>query len=134
MRWILWILGKKVRSQTEWWVSLGSHGPVKMGSSGEEEERGGDVGACGVGPIAEATISCIAPASEESREVGEIWSLSTGQWVGCEYCELSSGGTAVRFLSKWGWAATDEEGASGLVREAMASASSCCRTVRGNVV
>ena len=50
----------------------------KMGYGGEVEERGGDVGASVVGPILEATMSCIMLALKRSREVGEIWTLSTG--------------------------------------------------------
>ena len=54
--------------------------------------------------------------------------------MGCEYCELSSGGTAARFSSTWGGAGTDEEGASGLVTKEMGSISLCRWIVRGNVV
>ena len=92
------------------------------------------MGASGVGSILEATMSCIVPALEGSREVGEIWTLSTDRWAGCEYCDLSSGGTAARFSSIMGGAGADEEGASVLVREEMTSVSSCCWTVRGKVV
>ena len=69
----------------------------KMGSGGEVEGRGGDVGASEVGSIPEVTMSCVAPGLEGPPEVGEIWTLSTGRWVGCEYCELSNGCTAARF-------------------------------------
>ena len=54
--------------------------------------------------------------------------------MGCEYCELSSGGTTARFSPIIGGAGTDEESASGLVREEMSSVSSCCLVVRGKVV
>ena len=47
----------------------------KIGSGGEVEERGGDVGACGVGSIPEATMSCIAQELEGSSEARE---MSTG--------------------------------------------------------
>ena len=94
-----------MRSQIEWGASLSSDGPVrrilsrtrpdaddgrfgesdgvrrsalpwrKMGFGGEVEERGGDVGACGVGSIPEATMSCIAQELEGSSEARE---MSTG--------------------------------------------------------
>ena len=92
------------------------------------------MGASRVGSTPEATMSCIAPALEGSREVGEIWTPSTGGWVRSEYCELSNGGTAARFSSTWGGAGTDGEGASGLVKEGMVNVSSRCWTVRGYVV